>query len=581
MVAMKKMRCIKFLCLFVVICVFTDVRAQLSTNEKPVSFGKESEMTIKHRSSNSIVTMPRLDMAKIEKEDKEDEEKNLPPRFGYRHKVNFNLNNSGTWYEFPNGDKLWQLNIVCPNALSVNLCYDKFWIPDDGKLFVYSTDKKQSIGAFTSRNNKGDREHLRGFATGLILGSDVTLEYYQPKEVVTDAIISIESIVQGYRYVYWSEMQDFGSTGGCMININCDEGQNWQEEKNAIAFVLLEGTKYCSGSLIITTSISEAPLFLTACHCVYDVDKDAETDPYLDQTLFYWNYETPGCSNDTLVSAMYSTSAATILANFAYGDFALLRLSEDPKEIPGYAPYYMGWDNSGNSGESGACIHHPNGDAKKISIPNTQPYSTTYFGTAEDPYMDYWCVTSWKTAQNVLGIVAPGSSGSPLLNASHRIIGQLRGGYSECTTSSNGPEWFGKFSSAWTGDSSLSVFDTDYKRLYCWLDSLQTGVQTMDGLLVIPSTYVMMTNRLLYGNVHITSTGQLTIQSDIQMMRNTRVIVESGGKLIIDGGTLSNVDLVLKAGASLRIINGGILEPRSSFKAPIGAKVEIIQGKIM
>jgi hypothetical protein len=572
------MKPIRVFLLFVFLYAFSIARAQLCTNEKPFSFGRETELRIKHRSSNPIVTMPRLDMAKIEKEDKEDEEKNLPPRFGYRHKVNYNLNNSGTWYELSNGDKLWQLNIVCPNALSVNLCYDKFWIPDGGKLFVYSTDKKQSIGAFTSRNNKGNREHLRGFATGLVLGSDVTLEYYQPRGVVTDAIISIESIVQGYRYVYWSEMQDFGSTGDCMINVNCDEGQNWQEEKNAVAFVLLEGTKYCSGSLIITTSLSEAPLFLTACHCVYDVNKDAETDPYLDQTLFYWNYETPGCSNDTLVSAMYSTSAATILANYPYGDFALLRLSEDPKEIPGYAPYYLGWDNSGNSGEPGACIHHPNGDAKKISIPNNQPYPTTYWGTVEDPDMDYWCVTSWRPKQNVLGIVRPGSSGSPLLNASHKVIGQLRGGDSDCQYGISGPEWFGKFSSAWTGD----IFSyTDYRRLYCWLDSLNTGVQTMEGLLIVPATRTISTDQQLYSNIRIKNTGQLTIQSDVELMGNSRVIVESGGKLIIDGGTLSNVDIDLKVGSSLRIINGGVMETKNGFKAPVGAKVEIVKGKIM
>jgi hypothetical protein len=578
---MKQILYLKTIIFLICLFPFANVTAQLSTNERPVSFGIDSEMQVKHRSVNTIVTMPELDMGKIEKEDKEDEEKDLPPRFGYRHKVNYNLNNSGTWYELPNGDKLWQLDIVCPNALSVNLCYDKFWIPKGGKFFVYSTDRKQSIGAFTSRNNKGDREHLRGFATGLILGSDVTLEYYQPKEVVTDAVISIEYIVQGYRYVYWSEMQYFGSTGDCMINVNCDEGQNWQEEKNAVACVLLEGTKYCSGSLIITTSLSEAPLFLTACHCVYDVDKDAETDPYLDYTLFYWNYETPGCSNDTLVSAMYSTSAATILANFSYGDFALLRLSEDPKGIPGYAPYYLGWDNSGNNGEPGACIHHPNGDAKKISIPNTQPYSTTSYSTGVDIDGDHWCVTSWRPKQNSLGIVEHGSSGSPLLNASHKIIGQLHGGHSSCYYSVSGPDWFGKFSSAWTGDSSIPTFDTDYKRLYCWLDSLNTGAQTMEGLLIIHNTRTMTTSRQLYSNIRILSTGQLTIQSDIELMGNSKVIVEAGGKLIIDGGTLSNIDIDLKVGATLRIINGGVMESRKGFKAPVGAKVEIIQGKIV
>ena len=48
--------------------------------------------------------------------------------------------------------------------------------------------------------------------------------------------------------------------------------------------------------------------------------------------------------------------------------------------------------------------------------------------------------------------------------------------------------------------------------------------------------------------------------SNIEMMGNSKVIVESGGSLIISGGTLSNVDLVLKPGSSLQILNGGILE---------------------
>ena len=147
------------------------------------------------------ITMPALDMAKIEAEDKEDEKYDMPPRFGYPHKVNYDLNNSGSWQTLPNGDKLWRLNVVCPSALSVNFCYDKFWIPEGGKLFVYSKDKKHSIGAFTNRNNKGDRENNHGFATELIYGSEVTLEYYQPKNVISDAIISIDVIVHGYRYI--------------------------------------------------------------------------------------------------------------------------------------------------------------------------------------------------------------------------------------------------------------------------------------------------------------------------------------------------------------------------------------------
>ena len=173
---MKEIQYIKTIILFVCFWPFTNVMAQLSTNEKPISFGKESEMHMIQRSTHPIVTMPQLDMTKLEEESKEESDNDIPLLFGYKHKVNYNLNNSGTWYEFPNGDKLWQLEIICPNALSVNLCYDKFWIPKGGKFFVYSKDKKQSIGAFTSRNNKGDSLKVRGFATELIYGNDVTLD---------------------------------------------------------------------------------------------------------------------------------------------------------------------------------------------------------------------------------------------------------------------------------------------------------------------------------------------------------------------------------------------------------------------
>lgn len=575
---MKQIIYFKTIILFVCLWPFTNMTAQLSTNEKPVSFGRETELQIKQSSLSPLVTMPLLDMVKIDKEDKEDEENDALPRFGYRHKVNYNLNNSGIWYELSNGDKLWQLEVICPEALSVNLCYDKFWIPEGGKFFVYSKNKKYSIGAFTSKNNKGDRERLRGFATGLVYGSDIILEYYQPKEISTDAIISIEYVVHGYRYVYWSDLP-FGSTGDCMVNVNCEEGQNWQEDKKAIAKVFIENFRYCTGSLLNTTNLSEAPLFMTANHCIYDLNKDAEGDSILDHTIFYWNYETSGCINDS-IGTYYSTSGAIILANHSYGDFALLRLLEDPQDISDYTPYYLGWDNSGNSGEPGACIHHPNGDVKKISIPNAQPYSTGAYETVEDLYRDHWCITSWRTKQNALGIVAQGSSGSPLLNASHKVIGQLHGGDSKCNGNVNGPEWFGKFSSAWTGDSSSSN-DTIYRRMCCWLDSLNTWKQIMEGLLIIPTTRTISTDQQLYSNIRIKSTGQLTIQSDIELMGNSRVIVESGGKLIIDGGKLSNVDIDLKVGASLRIINGGVMETRTGFKAPVGAKVDIVHGKIL
>lgn len=574
---MRRICCFRIILLVALLCITTNVTAQLSTNEKPFSFDREDELVIKQRHANQSVIMPDLDMKKIEQEDYEDKDNKLPPRFGFRHKVNYNLNNSGTWYELPNGDKLWQLEVTCPNALSIGICYDKFWLPEGAKFFTYSKDKKQSLGAFTSRNNKGDREQPRGFATGMIFTSNIVLEYYQPKEIDKDAIISIEYVVHGYRYVNWGILSP-GNAGDCMINVNCEDGQDWQDEKKAVAMVAVENFKYCTGSLINTTDFSEAPLFLTANHCVCDL-KDAETDPNLDQTIFYWNYETTSCLNDSL-NPIYTTSSATILANHSFSDFALLRLSEDPKELPDYTPYYLGWDVTGQAGEPGVCIHHPLGDTKKISFVANQPYPATYIGMAIDENMDHWCITSWETRYNRLGVVERGSSGSPLFNASHKVIGQLHGGMSKCSDGTKGPDWFGRLSCAWYGDDNPYIPNTIYKHLNCWIDSLGTGKETLEGLLVICGVRTYTTNRNLFSNIRIARTGRLTIQSEIEMMGNSIIIVEAGGVLTIDGGIISNADIILKEGAMLRVINGGIIRTRNALKAPVGTIIEVKYGKI-
>lgn len=568
------MRYVKLILSLIGICAFTNVWAQLSTNEKPVSFGRESEMRVISKSAQHSVTMPQLDMVKIEKEDSAEIGRKIPPRFGYRHKVDYNLDNSGIWYELPNGDKLWQLDVVCPEAMSINFCYDKFWIPEGGKFFVYSKDKKHTLGAFTSRNNKGDRDNIRGFATVLVHGSEVVLEYYQPKKVSSDAIISIEYIVHGYKHIDWGGKSYGDPDNNCMVNINCSEGMSWQKEKKAVALILVNNYRYATGALINTTNLDHKPYLLTADHCLEgwannNVHYDADTLPNLDHYTFYWNYEAAGCINEQIEPTPFSTSGAYVVANNSYSDFALLRLTDDPINLSSYTPYYLGWDYSGNvSGLGYVCIHHPLGDVKKISHALHEPASSSVFDFTTEPADTHWKIM-WDS-----GVTNGGSSGSPLMNNKHRIIGQLSGGYSDCNGGISLPDWYGKFSVSWTGNNNASM----QRRLNCWLDSLNIGGQTWEGL------YILSTDSIIYttitDNLLISNTGQLTITSDVSMEYNTHLVVESGGKLIIDGGRLSNVDLILRPGAILQIKNEGILETRKGFKAPKGAIVDIKSGEI-
>lgn len=562
---MRLNKTILFLALF---CAYTKVSAQLSTHEQPVSFDQKLKLTVLSKSSNPTVIMPSLDMAKIEAEDKAEEGTDMPPRFGFSHYVNYNLGNSGIWHILPDGGKLWQLEVVCPSALSVNFCYDKFWIPEGGKFFIYTKDRKQSIGAFTSRNNKGDRTNVRGFATELLFSNDVVLEYYQPKEATEDAIISINRIVHGY-----SSLRDgnggYGQSDWCQVDVNCPDGQDWQNEKNAVALIVY-GNRIGSGALVNTTDMGQQPYFLTVDHNLVEdtithITPDAEGDSVLTGYVFYWNYEKSGCNNTCPEPSYFTTNGAIVVANYSWPDFALFRLVEDPKNISGYTPYYLGWDHSGSPGAPGVCIHHPRGDVKKISTVNTITTITKPINYC----LDYWKVI-WSS-----GITDNGSSGSPLLNNEHRIIGILKGGNSSCNNL-YAEDYSSMFYVAWS-QSDMGI----HQRLDHWLDPLSTNLETIEGLLIIPSDSIMNTAQIIYSNIRIKSTAHLTIQNNVELRGNCRVIVESGGQLIIDGGKLSNVDIELKTGATLKIINDGTIECHNNIIAPVGAIVNIVNGKII
>ena len=96
------MRYIKLILSLFGFCAFTNIWAQLSTYEKPVSFGREAELRVSRRSANPSVTMPQLDNAKIARIEAARKERPELALFGYVHNVSYNLTNSGTWYNLSN-----------------------------------------------------------------------------------------------------------------------------------------------------------------------------------------------------------------------------------------------------------------------------------------------------------------------------------------------------------------------------------------------------------------------------------------------------------------------------------------------
>jgi hypothetical protein len=144
-------------------------------------------------------------------------------------------------------------------------------------------------------------------------------------------------------------------------------------------------------------------------------------------------------------------------------DVALIELSSEP--LAAWDVEFAGWDASGATPENATGIHHPSGDVKKICFEENSPYTSSTGGA------QVWWIDAWEA-----GVTEPGSSGSPLFDQNHRIIGQLYGGAAACSGSVNNGayDFYGRFNVSW----GLGVSD--------YLDPQNTGTLTLDGY---PSGY--------------------------------------------------------------------------------------------
>lgn len=407
--------------------------------------------------------MPEVDVAALAAEDAiTDQYKDQPYRFGYEHEVSLNMNNSGHLTTDAYGErKIWQLGIHCPGALSVSLRFDKFKIPKGAELYIWSADRTEFIGSFDHRNNKPSEI----LATGMVHGEQIIVEYSYPAHYTSIGELEIGLVVHTYRpFVSSPFLEDaleamrgpFGDSGNCEINVNCPEGADWQIEKRAVAVIVEGGWGLCSGALVNNTANDGTPYFLTANHCL----GGSNTGNW----VFYFNHESTNCNGSTGPTNQ-SISGADVVASNAASDFALLLLDDTPPAS--YNVQYAGWDATDAETVTGAtCIHHPGGDVKKISHEEDSPYHDFSSGA------QVWWIDNWED-----GVTEGGSSGSPLFDQNHRIIGQLYGGASACSGSNgNGQfDYYGRFGVSWDNSNNASG------RLHDWLDPGNTGILVMNG----------------------------------------------------------------------------------------------------
>ena len=396
------------------------------------------------KNTGALVKLSALDLAAIQAEDERKDGWGKPLRIGVFREVPAEAagakgkNRPGEWVELPDGGQVWRWTVESPGAIGVRVHLAEVSLPEGCEITAFAAGNPAQMRGPYRRGSIGDRGE---FWTGTVFAERVTVEAYCPPGVTVDGVeLKADRIIHIYRDPV-AETKE----GSCHNDVACHAA--WVSTGNGVAGIGTVGETgylWCTGCLLN----DQVPgtfidYFMTANHCVANQSEASDTE-------FYWFYQVSACNGapPNLASVTTTDGGAAYLAGRTYSqanDFAFLRLNT---AAPGGATY-AGWSvSTPSASETLAGIHHPDGSYKRIS-----------FGKLDSSDADFWNV-QWSS-----GVTEPGSSGSPLFNASRQFIGQLYGGYSTCSDP-DGIDYYGRFSvsypliQSWLGAPTLALSPT-------------------------------------------------------------------------------------------------------------------------
>ncbi len=375
-------------------------------------------------------------------------------QYGKAIETNINFFEQARKSTLSNGDNLYQFMVESSNAVSLNLIFSQFHLKEGTLMYIFSADKSDFIGAYTSLNNNTSNE----LGTELLYSNKIIVEIQEPKLNENQSQLTIGKVIHGFINLDDHIEKALNTSGDCNIDINCPQGSGWEIPRNGVAMLVNGSGGFCTGSMVNNTSGVLIPYFLTANHC--------GSNP--GSWIFRFRWESPigqfDCGTNVASGngpENMNVNGGVTRASYSPSDFHLIELNSAPN--PAWNVNYNGWNRLDVPPTSGAGIHHPDGDIKKIAV-TTTPYTTSSFGGSP---MNHWHAI-WSE-----GVTEVGSSGSPLFDQNRRIVGQLHGGASGCFSSDQSDE-YGKFSASWIGGGTNST------RLSNWLDPQNTGLEFVD-----------------------------------------------------------------------------------------------------
>jgi len=454
--------------LFVLVFLFAVPTSTEAQEREPISWGQQM-------SPVDPIVLPPLDLEAIRLEDSINElDKSQPWRYGIVRPIVLDMDQQGSWTDLPNGERIWRAAIHSPDAIHLSLNFDRFFLPDGGYMQLYNDDLSDYSKVYSSQENRNAAK----LGTWFVDGSTIWIEYYQTRQANGRALLTIESVIHGYRMGRVNSLIDntrgFEDSGDCNYDVNCTIGGGFDSKKDkikkAVALLNMGNGYLCSAALMNNTDADKTPYLLTANHCLQD------SDPALWSVRFNWTSPIAVCGTEgesTNVESNFTLSGAQLRANHSGSDFALVELFNAVPDA--WDVSFAGWDRTDALPEFQVGIHHPNGDIMKICKDDDPAMKDI----AND--IDVWLIKGVSAGNGNgwdLGTTESGSSGSPLFDQNGRVIGQLYAGQSFCNGTENNGDFdlYGRIASSWEGGGTAAT------RLSDWLDPGATGAPTIEVL---------------------------------------------------------------------------------------------------
>lgn len=379
------------------------------------------------------------------------------------------------------GDLLFgKYTIKSEGSLASSINFDRFRLPQQSEMYIYGTSGKTVIGPITEKENN----ESQNWGTCFLDGDGIIIEIKIPAHD-KDSLLLHTDIVN-YSYSKSAFLGTTGMSGPCQIDVNCSPlGDTWGNEKNAVGLILNNQQKrIATGTLIMNTCNTNIPYFLTANHVYNPPSGGAQTA--FSTCQFIFKFYKPYCSiyhgidQDPIVTTAVMINGASVVSNWAGSDFCLLKLSKIPPKDSYFS--YAGWSRELGPPTQGTLLHHPAGDAMKISQSSNPMYmGGGTIGAANNNFLRViWSPQPDGHGNFSVATSDTGSSGGPIFNQNHRIVGQLQGGVMGCDSISL-PSWFGRFSQSWEGGGSASNRLKDYLDPY-HSGNLTTNTTSFDSL---------------------------------------------------------------------------------------------------